>query len=300
MIFLINGNVVDTATVGAFVAPALIHQTPAPACRPAAAGLVSDVVRDCIAAKRSASRREIYVKSLAYYLRKFSEIVGNVPLSSLTAEDVERIMSKYAEPQTRATWLSRISSLFAFALKRRIIPFNPCAQIDRVSCDAKPIRILTPDECKMLVRATPRKCLPTLALCLWGGIRPHETMRLDWSNIDLQQGSVVISSAASKVRARRVVPLPPAAVRILMPLRKESGPVGPSHSTVRRWKRKSRDVLGWWEPDCLRHSAISYAVAMHEDLGKVATWMGNSPSIIKQHYDSVASKADAEKFYAVQ
>ncbi len=54
-----------------------------------------------------------------------------------------------------------------------------------------------------------------------------------------------------------------------------------------------------WPSNCLRHSAINYAMARDGDAGKISTWAGNSPAMIRQHYDAQAMPSAAVKFYAI-
>ena len=39
-----------------------------------------------------------------------------------------------------------------------------------------------------------------------------------------------------------------------------------------------------WPFDVMRHSFISYAVALTQQIGQVALWAGNSEAVIKRHY----------------
>ena len=39
-----------------------------------------------------------------------------------------------------------------------------------------------------------------------------------------------------------------------------------------------------WPDNALRHSAISYRLALTRDLPRVATEAGNSPAIVQRHY----------------
>lgn len=196
--------------------------------------------------------------------------------------------------------MSRLSTLFSFCKKRGWIDENPCDRIERVRIDGKTPPILTPEQCDRLLRGAPTVCLPYFTLCLFCGIRPSECQRLTWSDINLEKKFVSVSAAASKVRQRRIVPIPDRAVKILEAFPIKIGLVAPSLSTIRRSRKRLLEITGGkWNSDLLRHTAISYALARHEDLGKVSTWMGNSPTIIKRHYDGMASKEDSDRFYAV-
>lgn len=241
----------------------------------------------------------VYVKSLRQYLARFIKGRGKVPICHLRLEDVEKWIATHPNGNSRSTHLNRISTLFAFAVKRGWVPSNPCDRIERITVDAKPIRILTPEQAVALERATPQVLKPYLALCLYAGVRPAEAQKLDWSAISLPSATVIIGEAASKVRARRIASLCKRALQILEAHPIKTGPVAPSASTVRRWKRRMHAVVGGsWPADILRHTALSYHLAMCGDAGKVATMAGNSVSILKRHYDAMASREDAIEFFS--
>jgi hypothetical protein len=58
--------------------------------------------------------------------------------------------------------------------------------------------------------------------------------------------------------------------------------------------------LNRWPDNALRHSAISYRLAKTSDLALVATQAGNSPSMVKKHYDAVVEKDAAEAWFSIR
>ena len=253
-------------------------------------------LEECLTAKRSAGRRENYLKSLRGYLLRFASGRETQPVHAVASEQVEEYLSGLSG-YNRATHLNRISTLFSFAVKRGYVSVNPCDRIERGRIDRRTPRVLTPEQCTQLYKACPTLCRPYLVLCLYAGLRPEEAMRLDWRSVSLSEKHVLLDADSSKVRQRRRVPLADVAVKLLAEHPHKLGPVAPSHSTVRRWKRKARVIVGTWPADLLRHTHISYALALHQDAGKVAYWMGNSAAIIKQHYDGLASPSAAREFF---
>ena len=49
----------------------------------------------------------------------------------------------------------------------------------------------------------------------------------------------------------------------------------------------------------LRHAFCTYHYALHANENLTAQQAGNSPAMIHQHYKGLATKADAEKWFAV-
>lgn len=249
-------------------------------------------------AKRKSNRREEYVESLRGYLRRFIVGRSRVPIAAVTTEQIASYLERHSG-NSYATNLNRISTLFAFAVQQRWISYNPCDRIERPTIDRKPPRVLTPDEAWLLVQRCSTVCRPYLLLALFCGIRPTEVQRLNWSDINHATKTVTINSAASKVHRRRVVNIPECAATLLANHPVQSGPVSPSAMTLRRCKRKFREILGDWPADILRHTCASYSLALSGDAGKVATQLGNSPKILLTHYNGLASREDAEQFFKV-
>lgn len=254
------------------------------------------LVVELLKSKRIAGRREVYIASLSNYLLRFAKGREDLPASRITVQDVDAYLSGLSG-HNRATHLNRISTLFSYAVRRGYIASNPCDRIERATIDRQTPRILTPDEARHLYELCPESVRPYLVLCLYAGIRPDESRRLMWSDVDLAERRVTINAAASKVRARRLVPLEDIAVELLKRHPDKTGPIAPSVSTVRRFKRAARSVVGKWPADLLRHTAASYLLAKHENAGKVALWLGNSVQILLTHYQGLATKAAAEQFY---
>ena len=254
------------------------------------------VINELLAAKRAANCRERYVKSLHFYLRQFFRGRENQPLAEFASAEVEAWMNKYPSPWTRRSWLSRLSALFSFAARRGHIAENPCKRIEGVRVDIQPPKILTPAQADLLLNVCPTLCRPYLILGLFAGIRPEEIMRLDWSAIDLHTATARVDG---KTRRRRIVNLEPRAAALLAGCPLRSGPVSPSLSTLRRFKRRACAALGLsrWPQDLLRHTAASYLLALHGDAGKVATMLGNSSSVLLTHYHEPVMPGDCQIFW---
>jgi integrase len=257
------------------------------------------VVAECLQSKLSANRRSGYIKSLSGYLERFTAGHEAAPISWFTTGFVENFIAQFKNPDSRATWLNRISTLFSYAVFRGYLTANPCDKIERVTIDRKPPVIFTPEQVRMLLAVCPTICKPWLILAVFAGIRPDREMHLlKWEHINLETGTVQI--LFPKVRKhRRIVPLVPLAVELLRQHPLKKGMVAPSHSTIRRFKRKMRKALGFarWPTDVTRHTAASYLLAKDQDAAKVALWLGNSVSVLMSHYIVPVSAADCEEFW---
>ena len=60
-----------------------------------------------------------------------------------------------------------------------------------------------------------------------------------------------------------------------------------------------RDDLRSWPDNALRHSAISYRLALNRDLSRIALESGNSPAIVQRHYLELVKPDTAKKFFSI-
>lgn len=260
---------------------------------------LAKVIDECIAAKIRANRRPLYVKVLRIYLTAFAAGREDMAITSITGTMIEQWFDRRREAlTTRKGGMSRISTLLSFARRRSYVSINPVENMEPVTIDHRPPRILTPMEARRLLLFTRRKMpwrLTHIVLGLYAGIRPAELQRLFWRDIDMEKGIVRIDAAASKTRQRRIVPLEAKALKWLRVCPQNEKPIGPRKY---KWIAKIEREIGIvWHRDILRHTCASYWLAKHEDVGKVARWLGNSPTILLKHYSELVGADDCRRYW---
>lgn len=261
---------------------------------------IGAAVQELLAAKRAGNRRAVYLRSLGYYLTRFAAGRETRPLADFSVADVEAWLNQFPSAGYRSTWLNRVSTLFAFAVRRDFILKNPCDKIERITVDRAAPKILSPEQVEILLRVTPGVCRAYVVLGTFAGIRPDEMLKMSWSDVNLETRTVTVNDA--KTRRRRIVSLEPRAVALLAGCPLQRGAVAPSNSTVRRFKRRAVAALGLaaWPKDLLRHTAASYLLALHGDAGKVATMLGNSSAVLLRHYHEPVVNGDCGHFWEIK
>lgn len=153
------------------------------------------------------------------------------------------------------------------------------------------------------------------------GLRQAEIARLDWRAVDVATGIVIVGADIAKTSSRRTVAIPDNVSAWLMPYARAIGPVWPAIEEARNlWNlarieagfgpffstraavhavQTGRDGLRPWPDNALRHSAISYRLALTRDLARVALESGNSPAIIQRHYLELVKPDTAKKFFSI-
>jgi len=267
---------------------------------------LKEAIAETLACRTGAGFSAQYVTGLRQYLTAFARGRESASLDTIGVEEIEAWFRERGEaPSTRAANLGRLSAMFRLGWERGWIESNPCDRVSRVRLIRTPPRILTVDECRILMAAVVQRFPRMLAwfgLTLFAGLRPEEADQAEWASIDLEGETVVIDAMTTKVRTRRIVHLQPAAVAWLKLAKQQKAPLPITNITRRRCQRALRKVLGEteWPQDVLRHTAASYWLAAVQDAGKVAAELGNSAGVLMRHYRQIVTKAEAARFWAIR
>jgi integrase len=126
-------------------------------------------------------------------------------------------------------------------------------------------------------------------------------MRLDWSEVDLVGGHIVIQANKAKTGSRRLVPISANLRAWLEPLRKERGLVvadSDGHFALRVSQTATAAGVEW-KQNALRHSYISYRVAQTQNVAQVSLEAGNTPQIVFSNYRELVRPVEAEKWFGI-
>ena len=87
------------------------------------------------------------------------------------------------------------------------------------------ISIYTAEEMRRLIAAADERILPLIVIGGFAGLRHAEIVRLDWQDIDLEDGFIEVQAQHAKTETRRIVPIKPNLKSFLQPMAKEHGKV---------------------------------------------------------------------------
>lgn len=255
---------------------------------------------DATEALRDHSKRNLRVR-----VDMFANSVGNVTVSTITPEFVEQYLDKRkGSGVTRDNDRRAISRLFSWCIERprRWMASNPAREVKVERGEKPPPAILTVDQCESLLRAAERyergKLAPYVALCLFAGLRPFEAARLEWQQVNLDDGEIRLEKTQTKTKTARTVTIHATLKAWLAKFKGKA--FFPSN-----WRKdfdevKRRAKIAEWTPDILRHTAISHFFRDTGSYGRAAEQFGNSEAIIKAHYQGRVSSEDTARFYAIK
>lgn len=276
------------------------------------------------------NRRPDTLRERNQRLNRFAADYGKRAATSIMPADVEQWLTLRVPPKSFNPFRLSLSAAFSFAVKKGIVPANPVSAVASktvernephfwpvetvtavmkaaAALDGKKALIITQvaarraEKGKPAITPTP-PLLPCLALSAFAGLRPAESERLDWSNVNLDEALIRIPAAVSKVRRARLVSMPDNLVRWLLPYRQTTGPVSPSAVTIKRGRKailEDAELPAHWPQDVLRHSFATHWMAAHSHEGQLAEMLGNSPAIIQRHYKGLVTAKEGAKYFKI-
>ena len=179
------------------------------------------------------------------------------------------------------------------------------------------VGILTPNEASLLLAGADNAIIPSLSIGLFAGLRAAEIRRLDWEEVRLDLGYIIVKAGIAKSAKNRIVPMSENLKSWLNPLAKKSGRVWPkggrrlieaSHngagfgttSEVQAARAKG-DSLRVWPKNALRHSYATYHLAENQNAAELALHMGHAnTNLIFAHYRKPVTLDDAIRFWNVE
>jgi integrase len=285
------------------------------------------------------------------YLRQLGVSLGSLArwrpmamMDEIERDDVVRWLEAGGwSPKTRNGYLGDVRACFEWAVREGLCAVNPAREIAKAKLGDGEIGTLTLGQCEELLlaalamtkdegrRTNGVSMMGFIVLGMFGGLRPAEIQRLDWSAVDVEEGTVIVAGAQAKTRRRRVVDLSGNAVEWLRcaqnvetRMRNEEGPICGRYWDA-RW-RMFRRSLGWavgsgergitetvgpgdkewgrlglWPHNALRHTYASMHYAMWQDEAKLQAQMGHeSAAMLHRHYRALKMRKEAERFWALR
>ena len=263
---------------------------------------VKEILSDFIRTKRAENKRQRTISNLEARMNAFLSLSGIQEATEISISKVQEYLERLGiSPRTARNDRLVLSNFCAFCVDHSYLPENPVSKVKPPKVEEGDIRILSLEQSQRLIEAARElnggSTLKYFAIALYAGIRPNEIERLDKKAIDLEHKIIRVTHA--KARGRRIVDIQPALFSIL----EETGAlpiIAPNHRRIFDQVRQKSELLDSWQEDILRHSFISYTMALTNDENYTARQAGNSPDVIYRHYFAIARKPDAEIFFDKQ
>ena len=262
--------------------------------------------------ERKKSRRYVYdmQAKLTRATRAFTGQVANV-----TTDDVDLWLKglKGTSALTKNNYRKALAVLFSFARKKGHLPRGRQTEVEfssRYEDKGGEIGVYSPAELDVLLTNIEKRFVPFVAIGAFAGLRSAEIARLTWDDIRWNHGDIELKKGKAKTANRRLAPLLPPLRAWLEPFRRKSGPVlqgiRDDFDLAKRFRMAADAMVdSQGKPlvklvhNGLRHSFITYRMAVLKNAAEVSLEAGNSPSVIFKHYRELRTEAEGKEWFSV-
>lgn len=198
-------------------------------------------------------------------------------------------IARKVKPKSINSYLRHIKAALSYALDIGIIEKKP--KIKMVPTGEALPHVLTPEQIKKILKTaekTDTGFWRYLNFCLWTGARRSEVLSMTWQMINMQNRTCKLIGKGNR---ERIVPLMPALIKILEPIKKDVGPVFPQEHAdtyTHKFRRIAIDcgITGHHLHD-MRHTAATYMLKSGIPLPIVQQILGHSQISTTQIYAKV-------------
>jgi integrase len=264
---------------------------------------VADAVGEMIATKKVDGVSDVYLNDLRYRLGMFADSF-QCDLVSLTPDDMQSFFDSIKlGARSFNNFLAALKTFCRFAQDRGWLSkeVDLLSGLKRRKEKRTPVEILSPQEMAALLEHATREIAPCFALGAFAGLRSEEILRLEWADVTRRPGFIEVAAHKAKTAARRLVAITDNLARWLIPLRSNNGLVWQNTKAMFHKTRLGVAAQAGitWKQNALRHSFISYRLALLQDVNRVALEAGNSPQMIFRHYRELCTPEQARTWFAI-
>ena len=253
-----------------------------------------------------------YAYMVSLWLREFAGSFPSTSVSGITKEHINVFMATHKDlaAKSRNHYRGAIKMFLKWCVKRDYLQQNhrllEAESLTVEKADIEDIEFYRPNELQKMLnrcRTNPdyKSLLPVLALGGLAGLRQEEIFRLEWADVWQVADHIEITAQKAKTRSRRLVSICPALTSWLKKYKKSKGLIYDKcrdtlHQTITDLRNELNIPV---RRNGFRHAFCTYHFALHANENLTAQQAGNSPAMIHQHYKGLATKAEAEKWFAV-
>ncbi len=278
---------------------------------------VADAVAKMIEAKRKDGASVAYLRDLEKRLGEFAEAF-QCDLLSVTEPAVAEWLRENWSGRNRNNFRGAVATLFNWATAEGFAPKEHLdfARIPKAKEGEPEIEIFKPDEMARLLKAvqldpealpvgynkrhaTRSGLLATLILGGFAGMRTAEITRQRWADVNVDRGFIRVTAGKGGTAAKRLVPIADNLRAWLAVCGRDSEVCCDYPRPWEALARVAERAGVAWRHNALRHSFVSYRVALVQNVNQVALESGNSPRMIFTNYREVVTADEARAWFSI-
>ena len=250
-----------------------------------------------------------YAQHVECWMREFSGTFPGHHLGDLNREFLARYIAAHSalSPKSRNDRRAAVAMFLRWCVRQDYLPAThrllEADSMQKEQLDTAATDFYRSMELRALLEAAEGPVRAVIALQGLAGLRLEEAFRLTWANVFDIPGHIEITAQNAKTRRRRLIDICPALARWLEPSRSMEGKVWNRNTGVNGYVRafvRLREALKIpSRRNGLRHGYCTHHLALHQNENVTASQAGNTPAMLHTHYKGLATKAEAEKWFAV-
>ena len=256
---------------------------------------VSDAFKD-FNNSRHPKMRGNHLRLSRWWNEKFVAMYGSSPVRVIGPRNIDAFLGKGGwSGTTQGQGYVYLRMVFNWLVRYGHVEKSPVLLAD-VPVKSGQHHLLTCAEVEKLLALTESstRLRAWLALGLFAGMRQSEVGRAMREHLREQEIFVPITKSTEAPRPR-YVPIQPALLRHLP---EQWDCLDEWH--IKRLRANLCEHMGWnaWPKNCLRHTAASMHLAMWQDAGKTAFFLGHSsPQMVNKTYARAVPQSEAIKYW---
>lgn len=244
-----------------------------------------------------------HLRSTEQRLKKFNSQYGDWLACDVSTEIIQDFLDHLKlAPKTILNYKVALKMLFRLALTEGAVTTDPMIKVVIAEVEENEVGVFTPNETARILACADPRIIPALAISFFAGIRDSEISRLDWSNIDLNEGNITLEGRKTKKKRRRIVDISDNLKAWLLPHALNEGSVKGSEIMFHRRRRAAWEDAGLsaWVHNGGRHSFATYHLAMFKSQDKTATQLGHrDSSLLHECYKALVNQSQAETYWSI-
>ena len=262
---------------------------------------VQQAVDEFMEVKKTEELSHLYLRDLRTRLARFVDNF-KCPVAAVTTPNLVRFLNQVGGGRrNRRNHLTTIGTMLNHCKMMSHLPDGHpgISKIPKPRKDPREIAIASVDVMRTLLGTTNIDVMMAVALGGFSGLRSEEIKRLRWEHIMFDEGHIEVMAQHAKTGVRRLVPLSDNLRAWLVPHRKREGKVIGYVNLSNPFEKVAKKLGVEWKRNFLRHSFISYRVAVVKNLAEVAMHAGNSVSVIQRDYLKVVTEERGQEWFSI-
>lgn len=209
-------------------------------------------------------------------IKKLKNFFGDISLQHINQQKLEEyLQSQKISPASLNREIAFLKFLFKKAVEWNYLAYNPAEKLQKQKVQQKPIKYLTNEEIKTILKNSNEEFKKIILFLLYTGLRLSEFVNLKWSDIDFNKKIITIQKTKSyKVR---YIPLSDVVEKILLSWKSREKPCRYSGDYISHYLIKLGKKLNIkLSPHLLRHTFASRLVMQGVSLRVVQELLGHS------------------------